>query len=164
MSSWLWVLKRSRYWLSNYIITWIISEINYCFSFQTVSRLSPKLVALHCQEVGGKNYERSMQHVSEFVKWIIFLNFNVLLYIYNFLVILSNLSMLYFRLLMSSEELQLFDKVRIFLDEDYSSAEHFTVSIDCFCSFIVCFLTVMYIFISCLLTEIGLPSNALIIA
>ncbi|XP_034254215.1 uncharacterized protein LOC117653000 isoform X2 [Thrips palmi] len=70
----------------------------WCDEFlATVSRLSPKLVALHCQEVGGKNYERSMQHVSEFVK-----------------------------LLMSSEELQLFDKVRIFLDEDYSSAEHFT--------------------------------------
>lgn len=70
----------------------------WCNEFlAAVSRLSPKLVALHCQEVGGKNYERSMQHVSEFVK-----------------------------LLMSSEELQLFDKVKIFLDEDYSSAEHFT--------------------------------------
>lgn len=32
------------------------------------------------------------------------------------------------RLLMSSEELRLFDKIRVFLDEDYSSAEHFTVS------------------------------------
>lgn len=31
------------------------------------------------------------------------------------------------RLLMSSEELRLFDKIRVFLDEDYSSAEHFTV-------------------------------------
>lgn len=29
---------------------------------------------------------------------------------------------------MSSEELRLFDKIRVFLDEDYSSAEHFTVS------------------------------------
>lgn len=28
---------------------------------------------------------------------------------------------------MSSEELRLFDKVRVFLDEDFSSAEHFTV-------------------------------------
>lgn len=70
----------------------------WCEEFlSTVSRLNPKLVALHCQEVGGKNYERSMQHVSEFVK-----------------------------LLMSSAELQHFDKVRIYLDEDYSSAEHFT--------------------------------------
>ncbi|XP_014297636.1 uncharacterized protein LOC103570213 isoform X2 [Microplitis demolitor] len=30
------------------------------------------------------------------------------------------------RLLMSSEELRLFDKVTVFLDEDFSSAEHFT--------------------------------------
>lgn len=29
---------------------------------------------------------------------------------------------------MSSEELRLFDKIRVYLDEDYSSAEHFTVS------------------------------------
>ncbi|XP_026274549.2 uncharacterized protein LOC113203855 isoform X1 [Frankliniella occidentalis] len=70
----------------------------WCDEFlNTISRISPKVIALHCQEVGGKNYERSMQHVSEFVK-----------------------------LLMSSEELQPFNKVRIFLDEDYSSAEHFT--------------------------------------
>lgn len=33
---------------------------------------------------------------------------------------------------MSSEELRLFDKIRVFLDEDYSSAEHFTVSCDIF--------------------------------
>lgn len=31
---------------------------------------------------------------------------------------------------MSSEELRLFDKVRVYLDEDYSSAENFTVSIN----------------------------------
>jgi hypothetical protein len=29
---------------------------------------------------------------------------------------------------MASEELRLFDKVRVYLDEDYSSAENFTVS------------------------------------
>nr|CAD7392244.1 unnamed protein product [Timema cristinae] len=63
----------------------------------TVTRLDPKFIALHCQEVGGKNYERSMKHVEFFVK-----------------------------LLMSSEELRLFDKVRVYLDEDYSSAENFT--------------------------------------
>ncbi|XP_033220614.1 uncharacterized protein LOC117175142 isoform X2 [Belonocnema kinseyi] len=63
----------------------------------TISRLDPKFIALHCQEVGGKNYEQSMRHVEDFV-----------------------------RLLMSSEELRLFDKVRVFLDEDFSSAEHFT--------------------------------------
>ncbi|XP_043268162.1 inositol polyphosphate-5-phosphatase A isoform X2 [Venturia canescens] len=63
----------------------------------TISRLDPKFIALHCQEVGGKNYEQSMRHVEDFV-----------------------------RLLMSSEELRLFDKVRVYLDEDFSSAEHFT--------------------------------------
>ncbi|XP_016841315.1 inositol polyphosphate-5-phosphatase A isoform X3 [Nasonia vitripennis] len=63
----------------------------------TISRLDPKFIALHCQEVGGKNYAESMRHVEDFV-----------------------------RLLMSSEELRLFDKVRVFLDEDFSSAEHFT--------------------------------------
>ena len=64
----------------------------------TVARLNPKFVALHCQEVGGKNYENSMKHVEDFVG-----------------------------LLMSSSELRLFDKVTVFLDEDYSSAESFTV-------------------------------------
>lgn len=63
----------------------------------TISRLEPKFIALHCQEVGGKNYEESMQHVEFFVK-----------------------------LLMDSDELRLFDKVRIYLDEDYSLAETFT--------------------------------------
>ncbi|KAJ8686768.1 hypothetical protein QAD02_022562 [Eretmocerus hayati] len=62
-----------------------------------VARLDPKFIALHCQEVGGKNYEESMKHVEDFV-----------------------------RLLITSEELRLFDKVRVFLDEDFSSAEHFT--------------------------------------
>lgn len=38
-----------------------------------------------------------------------------------------------YRLLMSSEELRLFDKIRVFLDEDYSSAEHFTVSCGIYC-------------------------------
>lgn len=63
----------------------------------TISRLDPKFVALHCQEVGGKNYEKSMQYVKDFVK-----------------------------LLLDSEELRLFDKARIFLDEDFSSADKFT--------------------------------------
>ncbi|XP_076758443.1 inositol polyphosphate-5-phosphatase A [Xylocopa sonorina] len=62
-----------------------------------ILRLDPKFIALHCQEVGGKNYEHSTRQVEDFV-----------------------------RLLMSSEELRLFDKIRVFLDEDYSSAEHFT--------------------------------------
>lgn len=56
-------------------------------------------MALHCQEVGGKNYEKSMRYVEDFVK-----------------------------LLVDSDELRLFDKARIYLDEDYSSAENFTVN------------------------------------
>lgn len=67
----------------------------------TVLRINPKFIALHCQEVGGKNYENSMKHVQDFVT-----------------------------LLMSSNELNSYDRVRIFLDEDYSSAENFTVSLD----------------------------------
>ncbi|XP_017770055.1 PREDICTED: type I inositol 1,4,5-trisphosphate 5-phosphatase isoform X1 [Nicrophorus vespilloides] len=63
----------------------------------TVSKLNPKFIALHCQEVGGKNYENSMRHVEDFVN-----------------------------LLMQSNELRLFDRVRVYLDEDYSSAENFT--------------------------------------
>jgi hypothetical protein len=39
-----------------------------CFFFQTVSKLDPKFIALHCQEVGGKNYEQSMKHVEYFVR------------------------------------------------------------------------------------------------
>lgn len=63
-----------------------------------ITRTDPKFIALHCQEVGGKNYEKSMKHVEHFVN-----------------------------LLGSSKELEMFDKVRVFLDEDYSSAENFTV-------------------------------------
>ncbi|KAK4875419.1 hypothetical protein RN001_011841 [Aquatica leii] len=63
----------------------------------TISRLDPKFIALHCQEVGGKNYEKSMKHVEDFINMII-----------------------------SSNELRLFDKARVYLDEDYSSAENFT--------------------------------------
>lgn len=70
----------------------------------TVAKLdSPKFIALHCQEVGGKNYEKSMKYVEDFVK-----------------------------LLTSSDELRLFDKVRVYIDEDYSSAENFTVRNDVF--------------------------------
>lgn len=36
--------------------------------FQTISKLDPKFIALHCQEVGGKNYEQSMRHVEDFVR------------------------------------------------------------------------------------------------
>ena len=38
------------------------------FCHQVVKKLKPEFLALHCQEVGGKNYEESMQHVNKFVK------------------------------------------------------------------------------------------------
>lgn len=62
-----------------------------------VQRLQPKFLALHCQEVGGKNYEVSMQHVDLFV-----------------------------RSLIDSHELADFVHFRIFLDEDFTSTARFT--------------------------------------
>ncbi|CAH1121785.1 unnamed protein product [Ceutorhynchus assimilis] len=62
-----------------------------------IASLDAKFIALHCQEVGGKKYEKSMKHVERFLL-----------------------------LLSSSPELQNFNKIRIFLDEDYTSVEHFT--------------------------------------
>ena len=37
---------------------------------QTIQRVKPQFLALHCQEVGGKNYEESMQHVNQFVQYV----------------------------------------------------------------------------------------------
>ncbi|KAL3864925.1 hypothetical protein ACJMK2_006569 [Sinanodonta woodiana] len=59
--------------------------------------VEPGMVAIHCQEVGGKNYEASMQHVNQFVK-----------------------------AMLGSEELQKYDRARVFLDEDYTAADKFT--------------------------------------
>ncbi|XP_072935638.1 inositol polyphosphate-5-phosphatase A isoform X2 [Epargyreus clarus] len=64
---------------------------------QAVSRMDPKFIALHLQEVGGKAYEKSMQYVQDFVQR-----------------------------LCDCPELRLYDKIRIFLDEDFSSPEKFT--------------------------------------
>ncbi|KPJ00010.1 Type I inositol-1,4,5-trisphosphate 5-phosphatase [Papilio xuthus] len=64
---------------------------------QAVSRMDPKFIALHLQEVGGKAYEKSMQYVEDFVQR-----------------------------LCDCPELRLYDKIRIFLDEDFSSPERFT--------------------------------------
>ena len=50
------------------IITYKLYKI--LLDFQTVSRLDPKFIALHCQEVGGKNYEQSMRHVEDFVRYV----------------------------------------------------------------------------------------------
>ncbi|XP_040576747.1 inositol polyphosphate-5-phosphatase A [Lepeophtheirus salmonis] len=35
---------------------------------EKIKRLQPQFIALHCQEVGGKNFEHSMKHVDDFVK------------------------------------------------------------------------------------------------
>ncbi|CAC5356008.1 E3.1.3.56 [Mytilus coruscus] len=64
---------------------------------KTVQHYQPGLLALHCQEVGGKNYEDSMQHVNKFVK-----------------------------AMLSCEELQKYDRARVFLDEDFTAADKFT--------------------------------------
>jgi len=65
-----------------------------------VKRSKPKFIGLHLQEVGGKTYEKSMEYVEQFIK-----------------------------ILCESIELSEFTKIRVYLDEDYNSAEHFTVSI-----------------------------------
>lgn len=62
--------------------------------------LKPQFIALHLQEVGGKTYEKSMEYVQEFIKH-----------------------------LCESPELESYSRIRIYLDEDYTSAEHFTVNI-----------------------------------
>ncbi|XP_045606791.1 uncharacterized protein 5PtaseI isoform X2 [Procambarus clarkii] len=64
---------------------------------KTVEEHEPHFIALHCQEVGGKHYEESMQHVEHFV-----------------------------RSLMNRGTMLPYDKVRVFLDEEYESAEKFT--------------------------------------
>lgn len=65
-----------------------------------VKKEKPKFIGLHLQEVGGKTYEKSMEYVEQFIK-----------------------------ILCESIELSEFSKIRVYLDEDYNSAEHFTVSI-----------------------------------
>uniref|UniRef100_A0A8C6UPH1 inositol-polyphosphate 5-phosphatase n=1 Tax=Neogobius melanostomus TaxID=47308 RepID=A0A8C6UPH1_9GOBI len=65
--------------------------------YQTVQTHKPHFVALHCQEVGGKNYEASMAHVDCFVKE-----------------------------LLSSEALKEYSRARVYLDENYKCQESFT--------------------------------------
>lgn len=60
--------------------------------------INAKFIALHLQEVGGKTYEKSLEYVQEFIK-----------------------------ILCESEQLSEYNKIRVFLDEDFNSAEHFTV-------------------------------------
>ncbi|KAH9388671.1 Type I inositol 1,4,5-trisphosphate 5-phosphatase [Tyrophagus putrescentiae] len=63
----------------------------------TIRNLEPKFIALHCQEIGGKNYMTSMSYVSEFV-----------------------------RILLSSQELLEFEQIRVFIDEDFKANDKFT--------------------------------------
>uniref|UniRef100_A0AAG5DXN8 inositol-polyphosphate 5-phosphatase n=1 Tax=Anopheles atroparvus TaxID=41427 RepID=A0AAG5DXN8_ANOAO len=62
-----------------------------------VAQRRPAFIALHLQEVGGKTYEKSMEYVQEFIKK-----------------------------LCESDELRDYNRIRVYLDEDYNSAEHFT--------------------------------------
>ncbi|XP_077586047.1 inositol polyphosphate-5-phosphatase A isoform X2 [Stigmatopora nigra] len=65
--------------------------------YQTVQSHKPHFLAVHCQEVGGKNYEASMSHVDSFVKE-----------------------------LLSSDAMKEYSRARVYLDENYKSPEHFT--------------------------------------
>lgn len=52
--------------------TYALNFINFLFFFdQAIEELNPQFIALHCQEVGGKNYEASMKHVQNFVRSVI---------------------------------------------------------------------------------------------
>ncbi|XP_030081603.1 inositol polyphosphate-5-phosphatase A isoform X2 [Drosophila hydei] len=62
-----------------------------------VTKISPRFLALHLQEVGGKTYENSMGNVQEFIR----------------------------RLCEEMAKTE-FIFVRIYMDEDFKSAEHFT--------------------------------------
>lgn len=64
---------------------------------QKVDEQKPDFLAVHFQEVGGKNYEESMIHVELFVR-------NIL----------------------DSDELKEYDRVCILLDEDFTDFEKFT--------------------------------------
>uniref|UniRef100_A0A669CK42 inositol-polyphosphate 5-phosphatase n=1 Tax=Oreochromis niloticus TaxID=8128 RepID=A0A669CK42_ORENI len=69
----------------------------FSLMLQTVQSHKPHFLALHCQEVGGKNFEESMSHVDNFVKE-----------------------------LLSSDALKEYSRARVYLDENYRSQEHFT--------------------------------------
>uniref|UniRef100_A0A672HRV5 inositol-polyphosphate 5-phosphatase n=1 Tax=Salarias fasciatus TaxID=181472 RepID=A0A672HRV5_SALFA len=90
---------------ANEITTWILSlfghsEPNLQPGKTNKSRRlthRPHFVAVHCQEVGGKNYEASMSHVDSFVTE-----------------------------LLSSDAMKEYSRARVYLDENYKSQEHFT--------------------------------------
>ncbi|XP_017847239.1 inositol polyphosphate-5-phosphatase A isoform X2 [Drosophila busckii] len=70
---------------------WLKEFISY------VSEIGPRFLALHLQEVGGKTYENSMDHVQDFI-----------------------------RRLCESSAFSDYIYVRIYMDEDFKSAENFT--------------------------------------
>uniref|UniRef100_A0A8B9JQP4 inositol-polyphosphate 5-phosphatase n=1 Tax=Astyanax mexicanus TaxID=7994 RepID=A0A8B9JQP4_ASTMX len=92
----------SAYECTNTSINKLIFIVCFCFP-QTVHTHKPHFVALHCQEVGGKNYEESMAHVDSFVKE-----------------------------LLSSDAMKEFNRARVYLDENYKSQEHFTALGSCY--------------------------------
>uniref|UniRef100_A0A8C5EA19 inositol-polyphosphate 5-phosphatase n=1 Tax=Gouania willdenowi TaxID=441366 RepID=A0A8C5EA19_GOUWI len=77
--------------------TGIVLVTCVCNCVNTVHTQKPHFLAVHCQEVGGKNYEASMSHVDSFVKE-----------------------------LLSSEAMKEYSRARVYLDENYKSQEHFT--------------------------------------
>uniref|UniRef100_A0AAR2LRY4 inositol-polyphosphate 5-phosphatase n=1 Tax=Pygocentrus nattereri TaxID=42514 RepID=A0AAR2LRY4_PYGNA len=81
----------------------MIFYVLYNFFHLTLHTHKPHFVALHCQEVGGKNYEESMTHVDSFVKE-----------------------------LLSSDAMKEYNRARVYLDENYKSQEHFTALGSCY--------------------------------
>ncbi|XP_059819512.1 inositol polyphosphate-5-phosphatase A-like isoform X2 [Hypanus sabinus] len=65
--------------------------------YQTVAKYRPRFIAIHLQEIGGKDYETGMVHVDAFVHGIL-----------------------------SSEEMRQYDRVRVYLDEHFSAPSRFT--------------------------------------
>nr|XP_033805936.1 inositol polyphosphate-5-phosphatase A-like [Geotrypetes seraphini] len=65
--------------------------------FKTVCRYSPLFLALHWQEVGGKDYQQNMKRMDDFV-----------------------------RTLMQSREMSEYDKVRVYIDSDFTEMNSFT--------------------------------------
>ncbi len=78
--------------------------------FETVQTLKPQLIALHMQEVGGKDYELCMGNVNIFIQKLI-----------------------------ESDTLKGFDRVCVLLDKDFTIVDQFTVSIIWWMLFILIF-------------------------
>ncbi|XP_030057915.1 inositol polyphosphate-5-phosphatase A [Microcaecilia unicolor] len=65
--------------------------------YKTVHRYTPLFLALHLQEVGGKDYQQNMKRMDDFV-----------------------------RTLMQSREMSEFDRVRVYIDSDFTEMNSFT--------------------------------------